>query len=341
LDAYIEAHKRKINNLMNRDANEANTKSNLIEPLLLNLGWQINDIDEVERERTVLSGNFVDYALLLNGNPKIYVEAKRIRDNLTNFRDISKAVSYANDDGIPWCIITNGNLIHLYKPQESGDLTNKKVLEINLSENLNLEFLIYFTKESVARNELQTHFEKIIIVNEVIHKTNEFFEELPNELIELIKTKTPNLSLSQIKDAFDNISISFENILSNRDTPPIPGGEEIPTPDNIVKIKLPKARREGDIPSWKRYNLLDIPKKHRLFFPGYKIPFIIKTDIGELETWVTGDYAHAQEGDQNAGWYISKSMTKVYRNHPELKAGDIVTFTKENDGKYKLDFEIS
>lgn len=97
---FLENYKNKIIELKKFDVSEANTKSNLIEPLLQFLGWDIHNFKEVEKERKVISGNFVDYALKIDEKPIIYVEAKKVNDDLTNFKIISQAIGYANDDGI-------------------------------------------------------------------------------------------------------------------------------------------------------------------------------------------------------------------------------------------------
>ena len=43
--------------------NEANTKALLIEPVLQALGWDLTDLDQVQREVKVFEGTFLDYAL--------------------------------------------------------------------------------------------------------------------------------------------------------------------------------------------------------------------------------------------------------------------------------------
>ncbi len=346
-EKFLELHRKKIGSLRDNNANEANTKSNLIDPLLKYLGWDIHNIEEVEREKPVLSKNIVDYALKIDGQSKLYVEAKKIQDDLTDFKDISKAVSYANDDGIAWCIITNGNLLHLYKPQEPGDLAAKKVLEIDIFGNSNLEFLQYFQKSSIQNDELSSHLQKILNTNEVVLKLDSLFEDPPEKLITIIRENISKLTLDQVRDSLENISASFENILINVQPSPTPvdpttlggpGSNGLPQ-NNIIRIPLPRPRLEGTFPAWKKYSFLDIPKKFRRFFPGYKIPFTIQTDVGTFETHITGAYADAEEGDADAGWYLSKGFSKFYRNHPDLEIGDIIIFTNIAEKKYKLDIE--
>ncbi|MHA1428342.1 MAG: hypothetical protein ACTSQI_20350 [Candidatus Helarchaeota archaeon] len=57
MEEFLTSYRKRIQLLKKRNANEANTKSNLIEPLLKHLGWDIHNIEDVEKERTVLSGN--------------------------------------------------------------------------------------------------------------------------------------------------------------------------------------------------------------------------------------------------------------------------------------------
>ena len=56
--------------------NESNTKVLLIEPVLEALGWDTKDLDCVTREHKVYDGTFLDYALVVQGKPSLFVEAK-------------------------------------------------------------------------------------------------------------------------------------------------------------------------------------------------------------------------------------------------------------------------
>lgn len=90
----------------------------------------------------------------------------------------------------------------------------------------------------------------------------------------------------------------------------------------------------------KRYALIPIPKEHRSFFPGYKIPFILKTDIGEITTRVTSAPKGTQEGDPKAGNYIQGGLKPWYKKHKELKEGDkLIIETIESKREYKLSIE--
>lgn len=115
-------------------ANEANTKALLIEPLLGALGWSPTDLDVVEREVKVFDGTFLDYALKVAGTARIYVEAKAIGGNLDDPKFIAQTVNYANNDGILWCVLTNGLRYRIYKTNEPVAMDQKLLFEVDLTD---------------------------------------------------------------------------------------------------------------------------------------------------------------------------------------------------------------
>ncbi len=65
---------------------EADTKQTIILPLLGHLCWDFSDRDEVRPEYSV-AGKRVDYALILRGQPKVFIEAKRIDQDLSAYHE--------------------------------------------------------------------------------------------------------------------------------------------------------------------------------------------------------------------------------------------------------------
>lgn len=88
-----------------------------------------------------------------------------------------------------------------------------------------------------------------------------------------------------------------------------------PTPQDILEVII-------RTPSFIKFNLFAIPKDRRSFFPKYEVPFILETDIGEIETYMTSRTPSNPEGA-----YFTKNMTQWYRRHPTIKVGDKVIFT--------------
>lgn len=101
-----------------------------------------------------------------------------------------------------------------------------------------------------------------------------------------------------------------------------------PPPVQKVEITLRKSAVE--------YKLINIPKKFRPLFPGYKIPFTLETNIGEIETYITGGYATDKKGDPNAGEYFTKGLSKWFDQN-RVKEGDtVIVEIVEPNKRYRL-----
>ena len=115
--------------------NEANTKALLIEPLVSALGWDLSDIDTVGREVKVFDGTFLDYALKVDSVPRVYLEAKGISENLDDKKFMSQTINYANNDGVLWCVLTNGLRYRVYKTNEPVAMDQKLLFEVDLADD--------------------------------------------------------------------------------------------------------------------------------------------------------------------------------------------------------------
>ena len=115
-------------------ANEANTRALLIEPLVTALGWDLADIDVVEREVKVFDGTFLDYALKAASVPRIYLEAKGISENIGEKKFVAQTINYANNDGVLWCVLTNGLRYDVYKTNEPVAMDQKLLFEVDLTD---------------------------------------------------------------------------------------------------------------------------------------------------------------------------------------------------------------
>lgn len=134
LAGTIEQLLKKAEKLKPSGGNEANTKAVLIEPLLDALGWNPLDLDYVEREFRVFDGTALDYALRLDGALRLFVEAKALAKNLDDKQFVSQAVNYANNEGVVWCVLTNGVAWRVYKANEPVAMDEKLLFEADLRE---------------------------------------------------------------------------------------------------------------------------------------------------------------------------------------------------------------
>jgi len=84
---------------------EEMTKKDLIRPLFEHvLGWNFEE--DVTAEEKISKG-WVDYGFRINGVPKLFLEAKALREDLDNQKFFEQAVNYAYYKRCPWAVLTN------------------------------------------------------------------------------------------------------------------------------------------------------------------------------------------------------------------------------------------
>lgn len=91
---------------------------------------------------------------------------------------------------------------------------------------------------------------------------------------------------------------------------------------------IPKKTLEIEIKteSYIKHAMFYIPKKDRHFFPGYKVPFILETDLGEIKTKVTDAPKGTPIGNSGHGNKIIMGLREWFQRHPELDVGKKVRF---------------
>lgn len=92
--------------------------------------------------------------------------------------------------------------------------------------------------------------------------------------------------------------------------------------------------------SWAKFNLVQIPLKLRAFFPGYRVPFTLQTDVGEIQTYMSSAPQGTVTGDLSQGKYFQVGLRKWYSAHPEAKVGGTVVIEAvEPMKRYRLSIE--
>jgi len=110
------------------EMDEANTKAKLIRPLLEALGWDI--ATEVELEYGVQMGgvtHHVDYALMLNDIPEVFVEAKGSYTGLSE-RNLEQLFTYMKTQNVDWGLLTNGTAFQICRRRVTDD--NQVVVDV-------------------------------------------------------------------------------------------------------------------------------------------------------------------------------------------------------------------
>lgn len=172
--------------------NEANTKALVIEPMLAALGWDTSDLDQVVREWRVYDNTSLDYALMAGDGPGLYLEAKAIRKKLDDKQFIAQAVNYANNEGVVWCVLTNGLIWRVYKTNEPVPMEKKLLFEVDLADIAAgsaadaAKSLQLLSRKAIMDGELELWGERVFTDTRVRQALAQLAADLPSVLIDAI-----------------------------------------------------------------------------------------------------------------------------------------------------------
>jgi predicted type IV restriction endonuclease/predicted transport protein len=232
--------------------NEANTKALLIEPMLSALGWDTTDVDQVERECRVYDKTSLDYALRLNGELKLFVEAKAVGKSLEDKAFISQTVNYANNEGVIWCVLSNGLAWRVYKTNEPVGMQDKLLFEMDLTEGSTGDVarqLQLLSRDSLGKGDLEAWGERVFTDNRVRHALGALAAKPPPELLSLLKRELgkPEVSAERLQESLARI-IDVETPVGAPNVPP--GPKKLPDkPPPTPKKELPLDHHLGGKPA--------------------------------------------------------------------------------------------
>ena len=143
--------------------NEAQAKRSVIERILEFLGWDMYNYNEVKLEYGVET-LWVDYALLINGENKVFIEAKRPSEKLEAHQ--KQLLDYSFGEGVASAILTNGIAWWFYLPLKEGAWNDRKFYTIDIIEqeieDIVDKFSLLLSRENVASGEAVRQAESIL-----------------------------------------------------------------------------------------------------------------------------------------------------------------------------------
>lgn len=191
--------------------NEANTKALVIEPMLRALGWKTDSLSSVEREYQVYDGTFLDFALKAP-HLALFVEAKSFGRTLDDEKFVAQTINYANNQGVLWCVLTNGLLYRVYKTNEPVRMDKKLLFEVNLEEAKESEnrqrvstALERLTNGSIASGDLDEWGKAVFVDNKVTAAITKIYSKPPKALVRAIIEATGDKNLTE-KDIAASLS---------------------------------------------------------------------------------------------------------------------------------------
>lgn len=132
--------------------NEAQVKQAVIIPILRALDWDDSDPKEFVPEFPVDNGQ-VDYALCEKaGRPLVFVEAKRLDG--ADDKGEEQLFGYASNKGIPFLILTDGNVWNFYLSMAAGLPVERRFYRIELQREENTIEYIEFLESCLLKHQV-------------------------------------------------------------------------------------------------------------------------------------------------------------------------------------------
>jgi len=238
LEDYVERSQSLLESSPQMD--EQNTQRKVIEPLLELLGWEMLS-PEVELEYSVQMGvgtKKADYALMLEGTPVVFVEAKGADTTITSdYRD--QLTSYMRQTGVDWGILTNGRKLQLFKRKQDGRRPDEISLgTISLDELPDRVGLLQaFTRTSIESGESETIAENIETTRRAANELRENKERISTRVTEVVTDEIGEAVSQTVEDGAKQFVDVLASSLEGQ------GREEIPIQEEEI------GRRDSGIPS--------------------------------------------------------------------------------------------
>lgn len=215
---------------------EATIKQGVILRVLNALGWDTFETDEVRPEFPVIGGN-VDYALRLDGENKVFVEAKRPSEELSKHQ--IQLLNYAFADRASLAILTNGLEWWLYLPREDATWEERRFCSIDIrSQDVSVvanSLTKFLSRDKVRSGEAtrnaKSHMEFLRSRREIEDTLPIAWQRLLNPpddlLIELLDEKVKelcgrNAGTGNLKQFLENLSVSNSPSATQPAPPPRP-----------------------------------------------------------------------------------------------------------------------
>ena len=175
---------------------EANTKRRIIEPLLEILGWDTCS-NEVVLEYPVKIGSttkYVDYALMLENKPVVFVEAKAF-DVMLSYDDSAQIISYGRVEDVQWAVLTNGRNLKVFDAKKGKNEDKCLVIEIDLKESpMRADYLNLLSRDSILSGEIEAVAKRLAETKNAIfnlkQKKQEIADDFEKALLKVTGTET-------------------------------------------------------------------------------------------------------------------------------------------------------
>lgn len=230
---YVERARSVIETSPQMD--EANTKAAVLRDFLKLLGWEIPTNTQLEYSVKAFGKIYkVDYALVLEGAPIAFIEAKGVDTPLTD-KHREQLAAYLKNEDVNWGVLTNGEQYEFYRRRVVDSKVNVNALADTELQNLpdRVVILRAFTKDAIQTGDAEkiaTRINKLkqsrtVLESEKDRLATEVTELLTDEISDAISSPAE----SQAKEMIDRLIQDIETeIVSDEAVSPDNGGDDTP-----------------------------------------------------------------------------------------------------------------
>lgn len=181
---------------------EAATKQIVLLRVLSLLGWNVYNIDEVKPEYSV-GGQKVDYALRHSNTNKVFIEVKKVGEDLEKHRE--QLLNYSFKEGVKLSVLTGGISWWFYLPLHEGSWEQRKFYTIEIydqeTEEIVDRLIDYLGKENVCSGKAVQNAESVYkskqrqyaMIDALPEAWNKIITEPDELLIDLIADETEKI----------------------------------------------------------------------------------------------------------------------------------------------------
>jgi len=154
--------------------------------------------------------------------PKLFVEAKALGQNLDDPRWANQFISYATASGVKWILLTNGDEYRVYNAYAEAPVEQKIFRAVRITDEISrpYETLKLLTKERLERNELEGLWRAQFVDQKVRAVIQGLFSgEGDHRLVNLIRREVNILSPAEIRSSLRRMHIELDFPNDRLDTP--------------------------------------------------------------------------------------------------------------------------
>ncbi len=182
---------------------EQATKQAIVLKILFTLGWDIFDTNEVYPEYALKSQR-VDYSLRINNKDKVFIEVKRIREQLESHHE--QLLKYSFQAGVGLSVLTNGVSWWFYLPLlQDAAWEDRKFYTVDFlqqePEDVADKFIDFLSRDNIssgkaienAKSIFESQQKKNVIRKTLLKAWNKIISEPEEPLLSLLSETTEKL----------------------------------------------------------------------------------------------------------------------------------------------------